>query len=180
MTDQLDQEELLEVEEPESSPKESITDRLRKQHQEAGQRKTTDLDIPDFDGGLFCRYRLLSSDELDDIVRKTRRSTSNRSDRMLYMVCDNLILSCEEFFVRDAGEEIPLAQVIGRETPVRYDLDLATTLDFAKYLPDPPTARTILMGLFSNNSVAVQAHGARLSQWMMRSGRDLDELLGEV
>jgi hypothetical protein len=159
---------------------ESITERLKRQHKEESQRKTVDLDIPGFDGGLFCRYRLMTSDELEAIVRRVRQSTRNRSDQITTATMDNLIGACEEFFVRDNGQDIPLSQVIGKDTPVQYDMDLAKTMDFADRLPDPPTARSILLELFAGNDIAMQAHGARLSQWMMRAGRDMDELLGGI
>jgi hypothetical protein len=172
--------ELKEAELPE--PEESLVDRLRKQRQAVAENKFTDLDIPGYNGDLFCRYRLLDGTELDQIIRKVRRTVKDRSEQVMAATLDNIITACEELWVRDNGKERPVRDLstVPTDLPVKYDVILAEFLGFSAELPDPPTARSVVLGVFGGNDIAVSAHGARLAQWMMQSGAEVDELLGEL
>lgn len=160
--------------------KESIAGRLRKQRQAAAENKFHDIDIPGYNGELFCRYRILGGEEVDAIVKKVRQETNNRSEQVLASTLDNIITACDEFWLRDEGKEIPLKKHpdVDSELPVRYDATLAEFLQFSDELPDPPTARSVVLGLFVGNDLAVSAHGAILVQWMMSGGVELDMMLG--
>jgi len=166
------------------SEPQSITERLRQQRRDSAENKFHDFDIPGFNGELFCRYRLIDGKELDAVGVKIRTEFRNRGDRVFYSTCDNLILACEEFWVRDGGKEIPLREVEEytgpRDIPIRYDQNLAEALDFTSELSDPPTARSVVLALFGGNDLAVTAHGARVVQWMMKAGTEVDMLLGEA
>lgn len=163
---------------------ESLKDRLRRQRQEQAENKFHDLDIPGYNGEMFIRYRLLESTELDSISQKVRQETRNRSDRVLLSALDSLIMSCEEVWVRENGKEIPLRQYEeyegSKEVPVRFNIELAEFLAFTDMLPDPPTARSVVLAMFGGNDIAAQAHSAANAQWMMRAGAEVDMLLGEV
>lgn len=158
--------------------KESITSRLRKAAQEAADDKTTDIDIPGYNGELFCRYRLLTGEELDNIVKKNRED-SPRSEQLRNVTLDNLITSCQEFWLREEGKEIPIRQHPeydgDRDVAVRYDASLAGFL--ACNLREP-SARQVVLAVFGNNDIAVSAHAARVSTWMMKGGNELAGLLG--
>jgi hypothetical protein len=126
----------------------------------------------------------MGSRELDAIVRKVKSNTQERGDRIVHATSDNLVASCEEFWVRVDGKEKrvrDLPEYTGnREIPVRYDESLAEFLGFSNELPDPPTARSVVLALFGGNDIALGAHGARLAQWMMKSGTEADLELGEL
>lgn len=162
----------------------SLIDRLRRQRKAVAEQHFNDVDIPGFNGELFCRYRLLDSNELDSIVRKVRAQVKGRSDQVFAITCDNLITACEEFYVRDGGKEVSCREAEGWDgdttMPIRYDANLARFLGFSGDLPDPPTARSVVLGLFGGNDVAVIAHGGRLAQWFMKTGSEVDLELGEV
>ena len=157
----------------------SIVGRLRRAAQEAAEDKYTDIDIPGYGGELFCRYRLLSSFEIDQIVKRSRNS-SGRSEQLMNNVLDNVITACEELCLRENGEDIPLRQHPeydgDRDIPVRYDGNLARFVMLE--IEGPPSARKVVLALFGNNDIAVSHHAAILSRWMMRSSSEIDELLG--
>ena len=161
---------------------ESISDRLRRQRKVISEQKTTDVDIPGYNGDLFCRYKLLDGTDLDRIIRKARTNTHNRGEQMLAATLDNIITSCVEFYLRDDGKEFPMREHpdVEQDIPVKYDEVLAEFLGFKSELPEPATARSVLLGVFGGNDIAVSAHGAVLARWMMRGGVEVDELLGGV
>ena len=152
----------------------SIRDSLVARRQHHAEHLTFDLDIPKYDGKLFCRYKLLDSKRLNNIGERVIKTIRERDERALAGALDTLIASCDEFFVRHEGREIPLREVIGQEEPVRYDAALAKFLKFEGELPETPTARTVVMALFLDNEVAIAAHNHQLSRWMMGSETDSD------
>jgi hypothetical protein len=160
----------------------SIQDRLAKRREAVAQNKVHDIDIPGYDGELFCRYRLLSGDEVQSITVKVSKQSGDRSEKMLAIVCDNLIAACQEFWVRDNGngKEIPVRGFLDLEEPVRYDMNLAKFLQFNDELPEPATARAVVLALFGGNDLAIDGHGSRLMRWMMGNNVELDNQLGEV
>src|SRR5688500_9744708 len=160
--------------------KQTITERLREQRKTNAEQITIDLDLPNYNGNLFCRYRLLDGPELDEVTNKVKAQFRDRSDRILAATCYNLITGCEEFFVRHNREDIPLREVLGLDRPVRYDMVLAEFLGFAEELPTPHKARDVLMGVFVNRDVAINYHGAQYFRWMMSSGAEVDMELGEL
>lgn len=182
------EDQVTEVSQPDDdvlpTDRESLADRLRRQRKEQAENTWHDVDIPGYNGELFCRYRLLESQELDGIGRKVRQEVRDRSERILAAAMDGLILSCMEFFVREDGREMPLREHPTyqgpKDVPVRYDINLAEYLEFTDQLSDPPSARGVVLALFGGNDVAVQTHSALNAQWMMRGGAEVDMLLGEV
>jgi hypothetical protein len=179
-----DPEEALAGVDDEKAPlsSESISDRLRRQRKNISEQTTTDVDIPGYNGDLFCRYKLLDGAELDAIMRRARSSVNGRLEQVRIATMDNIINSCEEFWLRDEGKEFPVRQHpdVKSDLPVRYDETLAEFMGFKAELPEPLTARSVLLAVFGGNDIAVSAHGAVLARWMMRSGTELDELLGGV
>lgn len=159
----------------------SLLGALREQAKAVASDTTTDIDIPGYGGVLFARYHALDSQELDDIRRKVRAETKNRSDQVTYAALDTLILACEEFWVRSETEGvIPFRKVRGvdSELPVKYDQVLAEKLSFE--LPNPPTARSVVIELFGGNVLAAQAHSALVSQWMLRIDLGVSQDMGGI
>jgi hypothetical protein len=169
--------------EPAELPEEeSLVSRLRKQRKEIAEQTFHDLDLPGYNGEIFVRYRLLDGTEIDAIRQKIRKTVRGRSEQVLAATLDNLITACDEVWVRDEGKEIPLREhkdfTGNRDMPVKFDSQLAEFLQFSTELPDPPTARSVVLALFGGNDLAVSMHGAFLMRWMMNSSSELDELLG--
>lgn len=156
----------------------SIRDALVAQREHNASHRTHDIDVPGYDGKLFCRYKLLDSKRLNGIGERVMKTIREKEERALAGALDTLIAACDEFFVRYNGEEIALSEVIGQEEPVRYDVALATFLKFEGELPETPTARSVALALFLNNEVAIAAHNHLLSRWMMGNESEVDlELL---
>jgi len=158
----------------------SIAERLRKLRSE--HSRTVDIDIPGYEGDLFCRYSLIDSKRINQIAERVRRTIKAKDDRGLAAALDTLIAACDEFFVRDNGEERPVREVAGLDTPVKYDLDLAAFVGFKEELPQEATARQVAMALFMGNDIAIAGHNAALSRWMLRNEGQLNEdfLAGEL
>lgn len=158
----------------------SIRDALVAKREHNAAHRTTDLDIPGYEGKLFCRYKLLDSKRLNSIGDRVMKTMRENDERALAGALDTLIAACDEFYVRYEGREIPLREVIGQEEQVRYDSALATFLKFEGELPETPTARSVAMALFLNNEIAIAAHNHSLSRWMMGNEAEVDaEFLGD-
>jgi hypothetical protein len=179
VSDNLDEFETLVQQQPSDDEEESILTRLRRQRKSIAENQFIDLDLPMYNGEIFVRYRLLDGSEIDGIGQKVRSQTANRSERMLAQVLDTLILACQEIWVRDNGKEMPLRQhpefTGDGDVPVRFDKSFAEFLDF-----EADRSRDVVLGIFGGNDIAASAHCARLTQWMMQSGADLNTLLGEL
>jgi hypothetical protein len=165
----------------EAPQEESVADRLRKARKTVAEQHFFDIDIPGYNGELFCKYRLLDSRDLKSISDHVTSTIRDPDERLIAAGCDTLIRACDEFFVRDKGREVPVKDImdIPRELPVRYDLHLAEFLGYADKLPDPPTARSVCLGLFGNNEIALAAHNSDLARWIMGRGNQVDMGLGE-
>jgi hypothetical protein len=161
----------------------SIGERLRRKRTLIAEQKTHDIDIPGYEGELFCRYRLISGPDVDKIVKRVRATVQDKSQRQTVAIQDTLIEACEEFWLREDGREYPLREhpdVANHDIPVKYDGKLAEFLAFADELSERRGAREVVLGLFGGNDLAMAAHGTRLSQWMTRLGTEVDFELGEV
>lgn len=165
----------------ETPKEESIIERLRKQRVSVAEEHFKDIDVPGYSGELFCRYNLLDSKDLKQIGTMIQKTIRDREEQAIAAGCDTLITACQEFFVRDNGKEIPVKELLDPprpDFPVRYDLYLAEFLDYRKYLPDPPTLRSVVLGLFGGNEISLAAHNADLARWMMGKGTEVDAELG--
>ena len=166
-----------------SFKEESVADRLRKARQVAAEQQWIDLNIPGYNGELFCRYRLLDGKDLKSIADHVRQTIRDPDEQALAAGCDVLIRACEEFWVRDNGEEIPVKELLDPprpDFPVQYDTYLAEFLGYKDTLPDPPTRRSVVLGLFGGNEIALAAHNADLTRWTMGKGSEVDMGLGGI
>ena len=166
----------------ETPHEESVSDRLRRARQTVAEQTTVDLDIPGYNGELFCKYRLLGSNDLKSISDHVIQTIRNQEERMIAAACDVLIRACDEFWVRDKGREVPVKDLleIPRELPVRYDMYLANFLGYAEMMPEPATARAVCLGLFGSNEIALAAHNSDLARWTMGKGNEVDMGLGGI
>jgi hypothetical protein len=160
---------------------ESVIDRLRNKRREVAEDHFKDIDVPGYSGELFCRYNLLESKDLRSIGELIRKTIRNREEQAIAAGCDTLIKACQEFWVRDNGREIPVKELLDPprpDFPVRYDIYLAEFLGYKEHLPDPPTPRSVVLGLFGGNEISMATHNADLARWMMGRGTELDDELG--
>lgn len=157
----------------------AIIDRLREQHGELSEDRHTDIEIPGYNGLLWCRYRLVDWDRLKEIQDNMTRSKNPRKE--LHSQADTLAEACDQFLVKKGQDLIPLNEEAGTgDAPVRYDTKLAAIIGF-----DPldhkgrPTARTCVLRLF-NNDFAVSIHHNEVMEWMREARPEEDErLVGE-
>lgn len=166
----------------ETPQEESVSDRLRKARKTVAEQHFFDIDVPGYNGELFCKYRLLDSRDLKSISDHITSTIRDRDEQILAAGCDTLIRACDEFWVRDKGREIPVRELLDepRELPVRYDMQLAEYLGYAEFLPDPPTFRAVVLGLFGNNEIALASHNNDLARWIMGKGNEVDMGLGGI
>lgn len=156
---------------------ESIQQRLQRARQDIAENRTYDIDIPGYDGNLYGRYKLLDGPALNRIAQNVTKTIKDKAERGMAASIDTLVTACVEMRVRDGGRDLSLAEVIGEEEPVRYDMRLAEFLDFHTDLGEHPSARSVLRATFVGNDVAIGAHNQRLSRWMMGNGVSVDEEL---
>lgn len=158
----------------------SLQERLAGIRKDKAENRTYDIDIPGYDGELFGRYKLLDEHKIAQLVNTARKTTKDPVERGIAAASDVLINALIELWVRDEGREIRLAEVMGLENPVRFDLHLAEFLKFKDELGETPNARGVLRKLFIDNGLAIGAHSQRLQRWMTTNGVELsEEILGE-
>jgi hypothetical protein len=176
----MELEELDEIVPSEDITEDSVIERLRKQRKKVAEQHFQDFDIPGYNGELFCRYNLLDGKQLGDLGDNIKRTIRDPDERALAAGCDVIIAACDEFWVRDRGKEIPVRSLLNepQELPVKYDIRLAEFLAFTDSIPDPPTRRSIVLGLFGGNEISLAAHNTDVVRWMMGRGTEVDIELG--
>lgn len=159
----------------------SVVDMLRRRRQALASETTTDLDIPGYGGELFARYHLIDGKQLNAIATKVQKTEREASARALFASIDVLIAACDGLYIRDHGVEKGVHEVMGEDTPVRYDQRLAEFLQYEGALGANPTARGVVLGLFGNNELAILTHSGNLQRWMMGlEAQNDEEFLGEL
>lgn len=155
----------------------SSLDRIRARRAELERKQTIDLIIPGYEGQFGARYRILSDDELDKLLKGVdgREVTISKG---IESTLDVLIAACECLLViPDDGEQFePLTNDEG--VPYRYETALAEELGF-----EAETARQVVRGVFSpegTQPLAAGAHGQAITAWMQGDADQIDKaLLGE-
>lgn len=159
----------------------SVMDLLRHRRQLRAQEITHDIDIPGYGGDLFARYHLIDGKQLNAIASRIQKTERDPAGRNLLASVDVMVAACDGLYARDRGVERGLHEILGEETPVRYDVRLAQFLGFEGELGDAPTARGVVLALFNGNDLAVMSHSSRLQRWTMGAENELDEeFLGEL
>lgn len=154
----------------------SILGQIAQRRAELAQgRKPLDLEIPGYDGQLWCRYRFVSYDRLANIGVRLTRTVKDEATRNLLGCVDTLIACCDEILVRNqAGALVSMSSEIGDDRPVQYDRRLADGLGF-----EAETARDVVLGVFANEYALIGQAG-EVTEWLTRESPEVDkELLGE-
>ena len=127
----------------------SELDAIREAHKAASLSEEFDLEIPGMSGKLWCRYRLLTAEEVGKIEDRSRKLPKPR--RLESVSVAALSAACVEFLFKSEGSDD--LQPLNQEAPVRYDSSLAEILEF-----DGDSARQVALNLFHGNSLAMVAH----------------------
>jgi len=157
----------------------SLMEQLRAKRQEIADTKDIKIPVPMYeDLGLQAQYRLMDRHEVEEVGKKNRKTTKNRGDFQMNVLCDVIINACEGFYVQVGGETVPLTN--GDDGPhiTRWD-ELAVfcgaTADQAS------SARSSLYYMFGNNEFAIGNHGISLNRWFGNTGVEVDaDFLGEA
>lgn len=117
-----------------------------------------------FAGLLTVRYRPLGPEQMDRYVAKRARVIDKGGDLSDISSTDSsmdlMAQACVCLLDRE-GQELELE---GR--PVRLDSSLAALLEVPYPEGFEPTARDVILKLFGNNALAIDAHASRLLDWM--------------
>lgn len=141
-------------------------DVLREKRAEAAKRQTIDLSVGGYDGALVARYRLLDPlKEGKEIGERVRRQFKGDEDAQLfYANADTLIEACVGLYLRDDNGELEPIDPEGLGEPVKYDHRLAAGLGID--VDDKQPARSVLLGIFNGNKVALNVHALQFTRWM--------------
>ena len=140
---------------------------LKEAHRESSKETSITLEIPGYKGLLWCRYRLLTLDEISRMT--TRVQKLPKAEQLGAASASTLASSCEEFlYQHNPGSE---RQPLGSEEPVKYDKKLAEIIGFEP----KETARGIAMELFKGNGVAMIMHANEINQWIETAGLEAHE-----
>lgn len=135
---------------------------LRKAYKEKTDQVTIDMEIPGYDGLLYCRYRLLSLEEMTGITKNDRGKIT--ATNLSLNASSILATCCVQFMYRESpGEE--LQPLLWDGNPVKYDKELATAIGF-----EGDNAHEVALGLFSNNDLALVAHASDVTNWARTAG----------
>lgn len=145
----------------------SIEEELRAVH--AGlvaDRKPEVFELPGYGRKLQVEYRVLSSDESDEIGEKIAAEIRDGKleNPMFYGQIDSLIKSCTRFYTEVDGERVPL------EVSGWGDERLAAKVGIQ--VPEPVTARRILRLVMVDDRLVAE-HAQEVAVWMTRALREV-------
>lgn len=148
---------------------ENLLEQLAAKREVVARNKETFVPVPGYDREpplLLMRYRLLEGPEINRIGDKIKREVRGAWDRQLMVAVDTLIAACQGVYVDLEGDGKPKPLTLGGEPILGFNEELAKALKFDGELSDPPTARSVVFGLFAKNDVALSKHAFMLSSWM--------------
>jgi len=154
----------------------SLLDALAAQRDELATNREVYMPIPGYEREamtLMAKYRLLDGEELAKIGVRVQRQFTKRQfyERNIYAAIDIMIESCVGLFVEmPDGGKIQLENE-GRKI-IGYNEDLAEALKFTDEIDPNQQARSVVLGLFANNIVALQQHSILLGRWMGDTSTD--------
>jgi hypothetical protein len=160
----------------------TLLDQLAAKRKEISETRETMVPIPGFDKDpplLLAKYRLLEGPELDRIGTQVRRQVKGRWERQITAAIDTFVAACEGIYVDKGDGSGPQPLTLDGVPITGYTEELARALQFADQLPNPPTARSIVLGLFTNNDVAISTHAMVLSRWFADTSVDVSQELLE-
>ncbi|HKV66545.1 MAG TPA: hypothetical protein VJN72_00540 [Gaiellales bacterium] len=141
----------------------SVLAQLQRAVQAAQEEKHLELPVPGLNGLLVVRYRPLGPEQMDRYVAKRARIIDKGGELAdLSSTDSSLDLMAQACVCLLAGGE-PLEH---DGSPVRFDARLADVLNIAFPPGYEPTAREVILRLFGQNAMSVDAHASRLLDWM--------------
>jgi len=148
----------------------SLLDLLADQRDELATNRETFIAIPGYERPemtLMAKYRLLSGTEFAKIGQRVQKQFTKRQvyERNIFAAIDIMVASCVGLYVEmpDGGKiqlEYDGVKIEG------YGPELASALKFEGEIDPSAPARSVVLGLFTNNIVAIQTHSIILSRWM--------------
>jgi hypothetical protein len=170
--------ELIDEKPPISEEDASLLDALADQRNVLSETRETFIPIQGYEGSgmtLYAQYRLVDGDELSKIGRRITQQFGRKQvyERNLYASLDTMIAACTGIFIdRGDGEKIQLKH---NGMPINgYTQELAEALRFADEIDPRQPARSVLLGIFGNNIVAIQQHSVWLGRWMGDTSADVN------
>lgn len=128
--------------------------------------------------GLRVKYRLLERPDTDEIAKRVRKQTKDRSEFMFRVLVDTIIAACDGFFLIPDGkteaEAEPLMSEDGShviETYIQFASDLAGE-EFTNH-------RAAVLYVFGDNEFTAGQHGLLLNKWLGDTSIDIDSELLE-
>lgn len=155
----------------------SLLDALAQQRDDLATNRDVFLGIPGYERPemtLIAKYRLLDGEEISRIGTRVQRQFSKKQfyERNLFAAIDIMIAACEGLYVEmPDGGKIQLEN--GGTKIVGYNQDLAEALRFTDEIDAQQPARSVVLGLFANNIVAIQQHSILLGRWMGDTSSDV-------
>jgi len=161
---------------------ENLLEQLAAKRREISDNREVTIVVPGYETDpplLLIRYKLLDGATLTRLGEKIRRQGKDRWQRALNAACDTFITAVVGFYVDIAGDGNLEPLTYKGEHITGFTLELAEALQFADDLPDPPTTRSIVMGLFAHNDVAVTQHSFALNRWFQNTSLDVNQEMME-
>jgi hypothetical protein len=159
---------------------ENLLEQLAAKRRDVADTRETNIPVPGYDTEpplLLIRYKLLDGHTLMQMGEKIRRQNKDRWTRALNAAIDTFIGACIGFYY-DLGDGILQPLTYHGEHIRGFTMELAEALNYKQELPEPPTTRSIVLGLFANNDVAITQHAFMLNRWFQNTSIDVNtELL---
>lgn len=155
----------------------NLLGQLAAKRREISTTRETFIPVPGYDREpplLLIKYRLLEGPELTMIGEKIRREVRGSWDRQMFAAVDTFIAACVGIFV-DKGDGKPVPVTYEGFPITGFNEDLAKALQFRDELPDPPSARSVVFGLFASNDVAISQHNYVLNRWFSDTSINVSE-----
>lgn len=151
----------------------SPLDQLKQQYKEVQESRghTVDLEVPGYDGQLVASYRLMTTDEVERLVKRHNKIKSV-TQRNLIVAMSILGAACEVISLRVKDELQPLHEIKELPTPIKFDKRLADALGF-----EATQSAEVITAVFPTEWSVIE-HYRRLSSWMNDTTKeDFDDFL---
>lgn len=139
----------------------TLLTRLRERRAALGAARTTDLDVPGYDGAIVVRYKWVPYEEMAKAGRKLAKIKDD-TRQQLAAAADTLVMCCESILLRVEDDLQPLAEHFGDEA-------LGEALGF-----EAETARRAVFELFRNDYAVLQ-QAVEVSAWLQGESPEVDE-----
>lgn len=141
----------------------SLIERAQARRDAAGAERVLYLDIPDWDGDLVGKYRVVDRGEIEKMARAAAAAmrdgsrSSARTEADINFILKANVSLCARDPEKDPGES-------GHDDLV--DLGVEIGQCGQKFGQTFRNSHEALLYLFGSNAVAIGSHGQKLAQWM--------------